>query len=498
MTSHTINVVFPVVSLNSLAGKEGFAQDTEFGEQTKAINLYVNQINTAGGINGRKINPIIVNFDPTNETDMRALCKNWTEGSPAAFAVLDGVGAWTGDNQLCVTQEGQTPLIGQWTTVTNWTNQGSPYLWWTGPDQAAILQAVVNWGLSSDLLGGQPQGRRDRRRPGHGPGSPSSSTCCPTSQRAGITPVVEDHRLGPHRHGHHQHPGPAGRPAAAERRRRPRSSRSSRSTSSSGAAGRDRPASTSPGCCSATTSRASSRRSGCIPVPYEQGARRPGGGDHRDAGRHRRRPSPEPGRLRPRGAQLLDHLAQGLPAGPAGQPAPTTSRSRARSSGWCQAIRLFATAAKAAGPDLNRRTFVTAMSKITNFPGHLLPDAELRPEQALRADPVPGGPAAQQRRRRPSARCPRTTSPRAPAGSTCNRSHRCRVADRTARRGVSAGVGQSGSGRSGRRLVDRADGSLGPRPGRRERWPAGAGCGRGHSCDRRGRRRPAAVRPRLT
>ena len=80
---------------------------------------------------------------------MRALCKTWTEGSPAAFAVLDGIGAWTGDNQLCITQEGHTPFIGQWTTVTSWTDQGSPYLWWTGPDQAAILQAVVDWGLSA-------------------------------------------------------------------------------------------------------------------------------------------------------------------------------------------------------------------------------------------------------------------------------------------------------------------------------------------------------------
>ena len=38
-------------------------------------------------------------------------------------------------------------------------------------------------------------------------------------------------------------------------------------------------------------------------------------------------------------------------------------------AGWCQVISLFATAAKNAGHDLNRRTFVTAMSKITNFPG---------------------------------------------------------------------------------------------------------------------------------
>ena len=155
-------MVFPVVSLNSLAGQEGFAQDAEYGEQTKAINFYVNRINQSGGINGRKIRPIITTYDPTNESAMRALCKTWTEGSPAAFAVLDGIGAWSGDNQLCITQEGQTPFIGQWTTVTNWTTEGSPYLWWTGPDQAVILQAVVNWGLSADLLGRQ-EGRRRRR-----------------------------------------------------------------------------------------------------------------------------------------------------------------------------------------------------------------------------------------------------------------------------------------------------------------------------------------------
>ena len=41
---------------------------------------------------------------------MRALCKQWTEGSPAAFAVIDGVGAWTGDDELCITQEGHTPV----------------------------------------------------------------------------------------------------------------------------------------------------------------------------------------------------------------------------------------------------------------------------------------------------------------------------------------------------------------------------------------------------
>ena len=152
IVNNEINVIFPVVSLSSLAGEQGLATDIENGQQVQAINLYVNDINKNGGINGKKINAIIVPFDPSNEAEMRGLCKQWTGGSPAAFAVLDGVGAWEEEDQLCITQEGHTPMISQWTTVTNWTDAGSPYLWWTGPDQAAILNTVIHWGLSSGKI----------------------------------------------------------------------------------------------------------------------------------------------------------------------------------------------------------------------------------------------------------------------------------------------------------------------------------------------------------
>ena len=59
--------------------------------------------------------------------------------------------------------------------------------------------------------------------------------------------------------------------------------------------------------------------------------------------------------------------------------------------GWCQEIRLFAKAATMAGKDLNRRTFVEAMSHITNFPGGYSPVLSYGPRQVLRADAVPGG-----------------------------------------------------------------------------------------------------------
>ena len=137
--------MFPVSNLTNLSSTEGFAGDIEFSQQTLAINTYVNAINAAGGINGRKIIADIVNFHPTNDTNMRSLCKQWTEGSPPVFAVLDGIGTWTGDNQLCITQEGHTPLIGVWTTVNQWTQEGSPYLWWTGPDQGQILATLLAW-----------------------------------------------------------------------------------------------------------------------------------------------------------------------------------------------------------------------------------------------------------------------------------------------------------------------------------------------------------------
>ena len=232
---------------------------------------------------------------------MRALCKTWTEGSPAAFAVLDGLGDWTGDNQLCITQEGHTPFIGQWTTVTNWTNEGSPYLWWTGPDQAAILQAVVNWGLSADLLGGNI-------KVGVIAGDRASDQVAlndyllPDLRRAGVTPVVEDHRRRPRRHRHHRHPGPAGRPAAPQRRGHLGHPPDAVQRLLPGAPGRDRPAVLPQA--PAQRLRGEHRGRPRAPArPLRQGPQRPGGRDHRDAGRHRRRPPAEPGRLRPRRAR---------------------------------------------------------------------------------------------------------------------------------------------------------------------------------------------------
>ncbi len=371
ITASTINVVFPVVSLNSLAGQEGFAQDAEYGEQTKAIDFYVNRINAGGGINGRRINPIITTYDPTDESSMRALCKTWTEGSPAAFAVLDGIGAWTGDNQLCITQEGHTPMIGQWSTVTNWTNQGSPYLWWTGPDQSVILQAVVNWGLSSNLLGGT-------HTVGVLVGDRASDQLAlkqyllPDLQRAGITATVKTIASNPD-------------DSATTNAEAPLVIQQLRSAGVTSliplipfnvfypVLAAETSQSYFPKLLLSDYESSIESALGLMPIPYEQALNGQEGLTVQTLGGGTT-PSDFTGPLGydpgVKACWVPWHAA--YPQIPKGntndfleQQGPVVS--------WCQVITLFATAAKAAGKDLNRRTFVTALSKVKDFAGTTTP-----------------------------------------------------------------------------------------------------------------------------
>lgn len=366
----SINVVFPVVAINSIAGKEGFAQDKEFGEQATAINLYVNQINQQGGINGRKINPIIVNYDPTNDASMQALCQQWTQGNPPVFAVVDGIGTWEQDNQLCVTQQGHTPLISAWSTVSNWTEMGSPYLWWTGPDQALVLAATVQWGLSSGRLGhGKKVGVVVSDQAADQ--SALNGYLLPDLKKVGITPQVET---------------VAGNPDETA------------TTNSDAQLAVERlkadgvqsvfpllPENAFFPYVGAETSQQyfpqlllSDYQStievalGLIPVPYEKALNGQEGvttetlGGFDDA-RPESQGGYDPG---VRSCYETWHAAHPNPI------AGTTSfyiEEQGPIQAWCGAIRLFATAAKDAGPDLNRRTFVEAMSKITDYPGTLSP-----------------------------------------------------------------------------------------------------------------------------
>jgi ABC-type branched-subunit amino acid transport system substrate-binding protein len=139
VTAEKIKVVFPYADLGPIGSATGLDPGSE--DEPTAITAYVNDINSRGGINGRLIDPEIVKYNPLDDAEMRADCKDWTE-SQEIFAVVDSYG-WHDDHQLCITQEHHTPLISKWTTVTDWTDRGNPYLWWTGPDDVEVLDNLV-------------------------------------------------------------------------------------------------------------------------------------------------------------------------------------------------------------------------------------------------------------------------------------------------------------------------------------------------------------------
>jgi hypothetical protein len=370
VTSTQINVVFPVVNLQALSSQLGFAGDVEYTEQAKAIDLYVKQINDAGGINGRTINPIIQYFDPTSESGMRALCKDWTEGSPAAFAVLDGVGDWTGDNQLCLTQEGHTPFIGQWTTVSTWTQQGSPYLWWTGPDDSSILAATVAWGHSTGLLGGA-------KKVGVIAGDRASDQVAltkyllPDLKRIGVTPVVETIAANPSETASTN----SDAPLVVEKLK---------------AAGVTSviplvPFNAFLPVLSAQTQQnyfpklllsdyESSIESslGLIPVPFEKALNgQEGLTTETLGGIDDTRPQAQGG-YDPSVRSCFTTWHAAYPEIPKGN-MNNLIEEQGPIQGWSQEIRLFAKAATMAGKHLNRRTFVQAMAKISGYPGGYTP-----------------------------------------------------------------------------------------------------------------------------
>ncbi len=378
VSSTTINVAFPVANLDALASTYGFAGDVEYTEQSKAINLFVDQINNSGGINGRKINAIIDNYNPANDTAMQALCDQWTQGSPGIFAVLDGVGTFEGPDQLCVTQQGHTPFLSQWTTVSNFTRAGSPYLWWTGPDDAAVLQALVTWGKSQGTIGGKAKlgiiaGDRasdqtalhqyllpDLRRIGvsplvevipaqtsEGAATGSDSTLVIEKLRAaGVTSVIP------------LIPFNAFLPvlvAQTQQQYFPRLLLSDYEDSIESSLG-------------------------LIPVPFAKALNGQEGVTTETLGgvddpRPEAQGGYDPG---VRACWTVWHKA--YPQIPKGN-MNDDIEEQGPVQGWCQEIHLFAKAATLAGKNLNRRTFVTAMAKITDFPGGYSPILTYGPDK---------------------------------------------------------------------------------------------------------------------
>jgi hypothetical protein len=294
------------------------------------------------------------------------------------FAVLDGLGTFEGVNQLCVTREGHTPMLSQWSTTTNWTNLGAPYLWWTGVDDAPLLAATVQWGLSSGRLGhGTKVGVVVSDEVSDQ--DALNSYLLPDLKKAGVDPQVVTVTAD------------VGETATTD-------SDATLAVERLKEAGVQSvipllPENAFTPYIGAETSQnyfpkllLSDYQSevevalGLIPIPYEKALNGQEGVTAETLGGIDL-PVPESqGGYDPgvRSCWTVWHKA--YPQTPKGN-INDDIEEQGPVQGWCQEINLFAKAATMAGKDLNRRTFVEAMSHITDFPGGYAPVLSYGPDK---------------------------------------------------------------------------------------------------------------------
>ena len=324
---------------------------------------------------------MIVGFDPTNPDEQRSLCKQWTQGSPPVFAVLDGLGTFQGVNQLCITQGGPhadaLPVVDHDeldgsrrartcggrgpTTRRSWPPR------WTGASAPAdsghgtkVGVVVSDEESDQDALHALPAAgpEEGRRRP----------------------PGGDDHG-GRGGDGHDRLRCHARRRTAQGGRASNRSFRSCRRTPSPPTSAPRRRRTTSPSSLLSDYQSEIEVALGLIPIPYEKALNGQEGVTAETLGGIDL-PIPEAqGGYDPgvRSCWTVWHKA--YPQTPKGN-INDDIEEQGPVQGWCQEIRLFAKAATMAGKDLNRRTFVEAMSHITNFPGGYSPVLSYGPESS--------------------------------------------------------------------------------------------------------------------
>ncbi len=109
VTKDEIKVGIPLIDFSAI---KDFV-DYKFGDTKKIAQVFVDDINKNGGINGRKLVPVYKKYPPIpgGKPDPLSLCTAWTEDDKV-FAVLGVFIDFTGQGQKCLTTEHNVIHIG--------------------------------------------------------------------------------------------------------------------------------------------------------------------------------------------------------------------------------------------------------------------------------------------------------------------------------------------------------------------------------------------------
>ena len=167
ITPTTVTLAFTIADLGGVS-KLGFAVPG-FDPKTQEADdsVFVNYINSNGGLLGRKVVPLYVTYNPLDEQSEEAACLSATQDH-AIFAAIDSGGGLSFTAQLCFTQQNHTPLlaIGSFGTPTNMYAQALGNLFTIEASGVRALGNAAYMLASQGVLKGKHIGILDRDFPG--------------------------------------------------------------------------------------------------------------------------------------------------------------------------------------------------------------------------------------------------------------------------------------------------------------------------------------------
>jgi hypothetical protein len=118
--------------------------------------FFVDEVNRAGGINGRKIVPAFTTFDPTDSTTGRKACLALTEDAKVFAAIIDG--GLFGDPILCFTAEHGVPTLEYSNEPDVWYQRSRGLLFTPGMTGSRNLRSLVTVLSASNVMKGKKIG----------------------------------------------------------------------------------------------------------------------------------------------------------------------------------------------------------------------------------------------------------------------------------------------------------------------------------------------------
>lgn len=118
--------------------------------------FFVDEVNRAGGINGRKIVPAFTTFDPTDSTTGRKACLALTEDAKVFAAIIDG--GLFGDPILCFTAEHHVPTLEYAGEPDAWYQRSAGLLFTPGMTGSRNLRSLVSVLGATNVMKGKKIG----------------------------------------------------------------------------------------------------------------------------------------------------------------------------------------------------------------------------------------------------------------------------------------------------------------------------------------------------